>query len=100
MGQTRDDGTAYSVIDRAARLALALAVLGTLFVSGVAAADNATTPAPATPAPAADDPGAAEPADANAGVAIPSATGPVAGAGLAAGIAIGVGLFSRFGRVQ
>ncbi|WP_424016773.1 hypothetical protein ACOZ4N_12890 [Halorientalis pallida] len=99
MEQTRDDGTVYSVIDRAARLALALAVLG-LAVSGVAAADNATTPAPATPAPAADDPGATEPVDANAGMAIPSATGPVAGAGIAAGIAIGVGLFSRFGREQ
>jgi hypothetical protein len=98
MEQTRDDGSVYSVIDRAARLTLALAVLGTLFASGAVAADNATTPAPVTPAPAADDPGATEPADATAGMAIPSTTGPVAAAGVAAGIAVGVGLFSRFGR--
>lgn len=100
MGQILDDESVYTVIDRAARLALALAVLGTLFVSGVAAADNGTTPAPATPAPAADDPGVTEPAETNAGLGVPSATGPVAGAGVATGLAIGVSLFSRFGRQQ
>lgn len=97
MEQRRDDRPVYSAVGRAARLAFALALLGTLFVSGVAA-HNATTPAPVTPVPAADDPGATGPTDANDGLTVPSATGPVAAAGVAAGIAVGVGLFSRFGR--
>ena len=98
MGQTRDSATdQYSAFDRSTWLVLGLTVLG-LAVSGAAAADGTATPSPLTPAPAADDPGAADPVDANAGLTLPSATGPVAGAGIATGLVVAVGLFSRFER--
>lgn len=97
MGQIRDDGLDQdSGLDRAARLLLVLTLLGTCLV-GVAVAENATTPPPATPGAVADDPGAPAPVEATAGMALPSATGPAAGAGMAAGLGVAAGLFSRYG---
>ncbi|WP_336000991.1 hypothetical protein [Halorientalis halophila] len=102
MGTIRDGGTdGHCVIDRAARLTLALVVLGALCTGTALGADATTvspeTPSPVTPAQAADDPGAATgQADAGDDPAIPVGTGPAAGAGVAAGLAVAVGLVARF----